>query len=151
MRYVLGLVRASSADAPISAHKKAFPLKVTATELTSMITQFSQSSREAHLRAYLSPCCLAVGCEQRRKMSSVIHRRAIFKRDEHSLSRHDRHDHAGPSCGSAASSACPQYHHLHLWRCFVRTRLALVASCYQLGNAASDASKAGSESPCDGP
>ena len=113
---IMGLLRASSADAPLSELRKAFPLKATATGLTGVIVPLSQSSREAHLRVYLSLCCMDVGCEQRRKMSSVIHQCAILKQDEHSLSRHDRYDHAGPVCGSAASSAVPRDHHLHMWR-----------------------------------
>ena len=64
----MGLLRASSAGAPLSELIKAFPLKATATGLTWVIVQLSQSSREAHLRAYLGLCCLAVGCEQRRNM-----------------------------------------------------------------------------------
>ena len=112
----MGLLRASSAGAPLSVPRKAFPFKATATGLTGMIVPLSQSSREAHLRLYLSLCCMDVGCEQRRKMSSVIHECAIFKQDEHSLSRHDWYDYAGPVCGSAVSSAGPRDHHPHMWR-----------------------------------
>ena len=112
----MGLVRASSADAPLSELRKAFPLKATATRLTGVIATLSQSSREAHLRVYMSLCCMDVGCKQRRKMRSVIHECAILKEEEHSLSRHDRCGHAGPVCASAASSAGPRDHHLHMWR-----------------------------------
>ena len=113
---IMGLLRASSAGAPLSVLRKAFPFKATATGLTGLIVPLSQSSREAHLRVYLSLCCMDVGCEQRRKMSSVIHECAIFKQDEHSLSRHDRYYYAGPVCGSAVSSAGPRDHHPHMWR-----------------------------------
>ena len=115
----MGLVRASSADAPLSELRKAFPLKATATRLTGVIATLSQSSREAHLRVYMSLCCMDVGCKQRRKMSSVIHECecAILKEEEHSLSRHDRCGHAGPVCASAASSAGPRDHHPHIFRC----------------------------------
>ena len=78
----MGLVRASSADAPLSELRKAFPLKATATWLTGTIATLSQSSREAHLRVYMSLCCMDVGCKQRRKMSSVIHECAILKEEE---------------------------------------------------------------------
>ena len=112
----MGLVRASSADAPLSELRKAFPLKATATWLTGTIAPLSQSSREAHLRVYMSLCCMDVGCEQRRKMSSVIHECAILKQEEHSLSRYDRCGHAGPVCASAASSGGPRDHHPHIFR-----------------------------------
>ena len=112
----MGLAHASSADVPLSELIKAHSLKATATGLTVGIVGLSQSSGEAHLDDHLSLCCLDVGCEERRKMSLVINECAIFKRDEHGLSRHDRYDHAGPVCGSAASSAGPRDHHPHMWR-----------------------------------
>ena len=67
----MGLLRASSAEAPLSELRKAFSLKATGTGLTCVIVTLSQTSREAHLRAYLSLCCLDLGCRQRRKMTSV--------------------------------------------------------------------------------
>ena len=112
----MGLAHASSADVPLSELIKAYSLKATATGLTVGIVGLSQSSGEAHLDDHLSLCCLDVGCKERRKMSLVINECAIFKRDEHGLSRRDRYDHAGPVCGSAASSAVPRDHHLHMWR-----------------------------------
>jgi len=101
---IMGLLRASSTDAPLSELRKAFPLKATATGLAGVIVPLSQSSREAHLRSYLNHNHSAVGCRQN------------LKQDEHSPSRHDQSDHAGPVCGSAASSAGPRDHHLHMWR-----------------------------------
>ena len=68
----MGLLRASSADAPLSELTKAFPLKATATGLTGVIVSLSQSSREAHLDDYLSVCSLDAGCEERRRMTSRI-------------------------------------------------------------------------------
>ena len=68
----MGLLRVSSADAPLSEPRKAFPLKATATRLTGVIVPLSQSSREAHLDDYLSLCCLDVGCVERRKMTSAL-------------------------------------------------------------------------------
>ena len=147
----MGLAHASSADVPLSELIKAHSLKATATGLTVGIVGLSQSSGEAHLDDHLSLCCLDVGCEERRKMSLVINECAIFKRDEHGLSRCDRYDHAGPVCGSAASSAVPRDHHLHMWRRLGSQGLALVASCHRLGHAAPGAGTAGSESPWDGP
>ena len=67
----MGLLRASSADAPLSELIKAYSLKATTTGLTVMIAGLSQSSGEAHLDDHLSLCCLDVGCEERRKMSLV--------------------------------------------------------------------------------
>ena len=107
---------APNAEAPLSALINAFSLEATATWLTGTIATLSQSSREAHLRVYMSLCCMDVGCEQRRKMSSVIHECAILKQEEHSLSRHDRCDHAGPVCASAASSVGPRDHHPNMFR-----------------------------------
>ena len=88
----MGLAHASSADVPLSELIKAHSLKATATGLTVGIVGLSQSSGEAHLDDHLSLCCLDVGCEERRKMSLVINECAIFKRDEHGLSRCDRYD-----------------------------------------------------------
>ena len=69
---IKGLVRASSADAPLSKLIKAISLKATATRLTVMIAWLSQSSREARLDVYLSLCCLDAGCEERRKMTLAL-------------------------------------------------------------------------------
>ena len=69
---IMGLVRASSADAPLSELIKAYSLKATATGLTVMIAGLSQSSGEAHLDDHLSLCCLDVGCEERRKMTLAL-------------------------------------------------------------------------------
>ena len=67
---LMGLVRASSADAPLSELRNALLLEATATGLTDEIVRLSQSSREAHLDDYLSVCCLDAGCEERRRMTS---------------------------------------------------------------------------------
>ena len=69
---IMGLVRASSADAPLSELRNALLLEATATGLTDEIVRLSQSSREAHLDVYLSLCCLDVGCEERRKMTLAL-------------------------------------------------------------------------------
>ena len=125
----MGLLCASSAGAPLSVLRKAFAFKATATGLTGLIVPISQSSREAHLRVYLSLCCMDLGCEQRREMRSVIHECAIFKRDVHSLSRHDRYDHVGPVCRTAASSAGPRDHHPHIfWRLWCQALRRLQAA-----------------------
>ena len=68
----MGLLRASSAGAPLSVIRKAFPFKATATGLTGTMVPLSQSSREAHLDVYLSLCCLDVGCEERCKMTLAL-------------------------------------------------------------------------------
>ena len=68
----MGLLHASSADAPLSVLRNALCLEATATGLTNEIAHFSQSSREAHLDVYLSLCCLDVGCEERRKMTLAL-------------------------------------------------------------------------------
>ena len=108
-------------------------MEATATWLTGTIVTLGQSSREAHLRVYMSLCCMDVGCKQRRKMSSVIHECAILKQEEHSLSRHDRFGHAGPVCASAASSAGPRDHHPSIFRRSWRQGLRRLQAATGLG------------------
>ena len=94
---LMGLVRVSSADAPLSELRNALLLEATATGLTDEMVLLSQSSREAHLDDYLSVCCLDAGCEERRRMDDLGSSTSVRPpmQNEHSLSRHDRCGHAG--------------------------------------------------------